>query len=416
MICDDGSRRDGWKQRLDLLLGAEHTVELLDDEFGVAFHELTKRRETARMLRGRQAEQLPLAELPEEDAWKNETAFDRADVLLVDYDLFQFSRDEYLTGAIVAYMARCYSGCGVIVSVNELGPNPFDLTLVDSTSSFADLTIGDVQIDNPGLWFGITDDSSSDRFRPWSWPALLDAAKRQVRRSEDAQRHLDEDVLDVTGLDAVRDRLPRSSIGWLERPHAADECTTLDDLARGKRLGYRRGDEAHSRQSVARVAAARAAKWIETAVLPLQDVLIDAPHLAQRNAALLEVERPEELESADWNVTTHIPTALEACGLRAAVLPHRHTASDWLSRPAFYWPKISATSELPGIAEPYRVPVVDLVFCEDISAFLRREEARRFVSKLDSSSPVRWLADPGNSRYTMLLRDVEYQPRTRLAL
>lgn len=414
MICDDESRRDGWKQRLDLLLGAEHAVELLDEDFEESFHELTKRRDHARGLRAGQAKPLPLTGLPDEDAWEAATAFDRADVLLVDYDLFAFNRDEYLTGAMVAYMARCYSGCGVIVGVNELGPNPFDLTLIDNTSSFADLTIGDVQIDNRGLWFGITDDPQPGRFRPWSWPALLDAAERQARRSNDAFGRLDEDVLEVTGLDTVRDRLPRSSIGWLEHAGEAGERTTLDDLARGKWLGYRRGDEAPSRQSVARVAAARAAKWMETAVLPLQDVLIDAPHLIQRNAALLDVDL-DELGTADWNVSTRIPTKHDGCGLRAEVLPHQHAAPEWLSRPAFYWPKISAASELPGIEEPYRVPVVDKVFCEDVSAFLSREEARRFVSKLDSSSPVRWVADPDKSGPTKL-RDVEYQPRTRLAL
>jgi hypothetical protein len=415
VICDDESRRDGWKQRLEPLFGDEHVVELLDDEFEDAFHELTKRRENARGLRAGRSERLPLAELPAEDAWDKETAFDRADVLLVDYDLFEFDRAQYLTGAIVAYVARCYSGCGVIVGVNELGPNPFDLTLIDNTSSFSDLTIGDAQLDNRGLWFGITDGRVSDRFRPWSWPALLDAVERQAGRAEDSFGRLDEHVLEVAGLDAVEDRLPRSALGWLERAGEAEERTTLDDLARGKRLGYRRGDEAPSRRSVARVAAARLAKWMETVVLPLQDVLIDAPHLVQRNAALLNVEHLEESKSADWNVTTVVPTAPEACGLRAEVLPHTHTAPDWLSRPAFYWPKISAASELPGIAEPYRVPAVDMVFCEDVSAFLRSEDARRFVSKLDSSSPVRWLADPDKAGHTML-SDVEYQPRTRLAL
>ena len=145
----------------------------------------TKRRDHARGFGQGKPEPLPLTGLPDEDAWEAATAFDRADVLLVDYDLFAFNRDEYLTGAMVAYMARCYSGCGVIVGVNELGPNPFDLTLIDNTDSFADLTIGDVQIDNRGLWFGITDDPQPGRFRPWSWPALLDAAERQARRSND---------------------------------------------------------------------------------------------------------------------------------------------------------------------------------------------------------------------------------------
>jgi hypothetical protein len=418
VICDDErSRRDGWKDRLESLLGAEHSVELLDDDFKESFHELTGRREGARRLRAG-AEGLAVDELPEEDDWGKTTAFDHADVLLVDYDLFEFQPTEYLTGAIVAYMARCYSGCGVIVGVNELGRNPFDLTLIDNTSSFADLTIGDMQLDNPGLWHGTNEGSSSGPFRPWCWPALIDAAERQARRSEEVLGHLDRHVLEFTGLTPVKDHLPRSSIGWLERAGETEKLTSLEDLARGGRLGYRRGDEAPSHRALARVAAARVAKWMETAVLPLQDVLIDAPHLIQRNAALLDVENfedPSELEGADWNVTTRIPAAPEGCGLRAEVLPHKYIAPDWLSRPTFYWPKINTTGELPGVDAPYRVPVVDRVFCEDLSAFLPRNEARRFVSKLDSSAPTRWIADPETSGHRELA-EVDYQPMTRLAM
>ena len=415
VICDDEkSRRVGWKEKLDSMLGAEHPVTLLGEEFATGFRELMKRREQARKLRTGQDEQLSLTDLPDEADWGEETAFDRADVLLVDYDLFAFEPEEYLTGAIVAYMARCYSRCGVIVGVNEFGPNPFDLTLVDNTSSFADLTIGEKQLDNPGLWFGIAQDSPSDRLRPWSWPALLDASERQAKRSEWVFERLDAHVLEETGLDVVHDRLPRSAIGWLELAGRAEERTTLAGLARGKRLGYRRGDEAPSRGSVARVAAARTAKWMETVVLPLQDVLIDAPHLLQRNAALLDAHL-DELDSADWNVSTRIPAGHDQCGLLTDVLPHAHTAPVWLSRPVFYWPKVSAASELRGVEAPYLVPAVDKVFCEDVSAFLPRDEARRFVSKLDSSSPVRWVASPIAPGRGWLM-EVDYQPISRLAM
>src|SRR4051812_38583181 len=94
-------------------------------------------------------------------------------------------------------------------------------------------------------------------------------------------------MLEVTGLSHLLTRMPRSAVGYLERAGEEDVRTTLDELARGARLGLRRGDEATSKQAVARIAAARTAKWLTRVVLPLQDVLIDAPHLVSRNAALL---------------------------------------------------------------------------------------------------------------------------------
>jgi hypothetical protein len=213
-------------------------------------------------------------------------------------------------------------------------------------------------------------------------------------------------------LAEVEERLPRSAIGLLERVGAPNERTTVEDLARGPRMGYGRGDETCSQRSVARVAAARGAKWVEGVVLPLQDVLIDAPHLAQRNPLLLDAE---DAASADWEVTTRIGVRHEDCGLRAEVLPYRHTAPDWLTRPAFFWPEVSTASDLPGVSDPYRIPAVDKVFCEDLSAFLPREQARRFVSKLDSSTPVRWLANPEASGNPKLL-EIDYQPVARLAM
>src|SRR5579872_7631420 len=43
---------------------------------------------------------------------------DTADIFIVDYDLVKAANEDYLTGETVAYLARCYSGCGVVVALN----------------------------------------------------------------------------------------------------------------------------------------------------------------------------------------------------------------------------------------------------------------------------------------------------------
>lgn len=409
LICDDEKgRRERWEEQLRELLEPDHQVVSISRDFGDHYRVLTQRRERARGLRSPDAT-VPLDELPLDDDW-TDTDFDAADVLLVDYDLFNFAHDNYLTGAIVAYLARCFSRCRTIVSVNEFGPNPFDLTLAGNPMSFADVTIGELQLSNPALWFGFpSDESSSSGFRPWTWQPLLDHAERQAARAQAVIDRLEEQLVDVTGLRGHGELLPRSTIGLLGLEGAR---ATLADVARGPQLGLRRGDEPGSKLALARIAAASGARWLERVVLPLQDVLIDAPHLVQRNAALLDTE---DVETANWSVTSRLPATHEACGLRPAALKHRHLAPLWLARPAFIWPGISTDSEVPGVADPFATPAVDTVFCEDVSAFIPRAQARRFVSKLDSSSPVRWIADPDQSGLVGL-HDVEYQPRARLAM
>src|ERR1700747_3508534 len=50
-----------------------------------------------------------------------ETCFDRAAILFVDYRLIDLKLEGFFTGEVVAYLARCFSGCGFIVGVNQFG-------------------------------------------------------------------------------------------------------------------------------------------------------------------------------------------------------------------------------------------------------------------------------------------------------
>ena len=50
-----------------------------------------------------------------------DTVFDRARILIVDYDLFEYKPEQLLTGDSIAYLARTYSDCGFIVGVTKTG-------------------------------------------------------------------------------------------------------------------------------------------------------------------------------------------------------------------------------------------------------------------------------------------------------
>lgn len=411
VICDDEEpRRNDWKTAIESQLDAHcvHEVTLLSGGkggFNEQYQQLLSRRSEARERRAKGERRVPFDRLPDDHEYEPND-FDSADVLLVDYDLYRFKKDEYLTGSVVAYLARCYSDAKLIVGVNEHGENPFDLTLADTPESFSDVIIGEKQLGNPLLWFG--QEKGMQAFRPWYWPPLLDLVTRLPKLTATVAVRLDEHVLDITGLGKVQKRVPRSALGYLERSHSRDEMTSLYDLAAGPRLGLHRGDEAMSKRALATIAAARTHKWLARVVLPLQDVLIDAPHLVSRNGALLN--------GGEHDDTARAPAAHNQLPLVEQLAEHAHQAPDWLSIPTYYWPLLSTQRDLPGVANPYDIPETELVFGEDISSFLPQQQARRFVSRLvDSSAPARWVADPRTSKIKGL-EDVEYQPGSRLAL
>lgn len=405
VICDDESdRRHQWKEGLEELLGDAVEVDMLS-ELEPAWHNLLKRRAIARCHRARPDVQVEFAELAERDPDEWDGPFDRADVLVVDYDLFGYEPESYLTGAIVAYVARCYSRCKVILGVNQYGRNPFDLTLRGDLESFSDQAVGDAQLFNPGLWTT----EPVDGFRPWSWVPLLDSVEAFDRRVRAVSTDPTAGVLTTSGLESVFSFMPRAVLGMLERFGDEEKVTSIIDLARGPRLGYRANDEAASRESVARVAAARLAHWNESAVLPLQDVLIDVPHLVQRNPGLLEGSPSSEALSH----TVDRRRSLDEFGLIDRLSQHVAASGDWLSRPVLLWPAIRTDRELPGVRNPREIPRLDSVFCEDLSRFVSSGSARRFMSALDSTVPARWVADPAELPE---VKEVEYRPLSRLAL
>lgn len=394
LICDDeAGRRDEWKEALEGLRPTLDgwVVELLGSDFADELQTLKDRE---------------LASRTGELDRKAESRFDAAQVLVVDYDLLQFEGSGWVTGENVAYLARCYSTCEVIVGVNLTGQeNPFDLTLVDHLDSFADVNIGAKQLTNPGLWGGPRSGLS-----PWSWPSLpnlVDAHRQRVVAVGDGGTKL----LDALGLRDVG--LPRHARQLIEAGGERDP--TFEEFARDSDLGLRGGDKPWQ-GTTARVAAARAAKWLETAVLPAQDLLIDAPHLAVRNPLLLAGAHDDPNA---WERTTDRGDPSGA--LIPALCRHSYGAPLWANRPLWRWAPLGGDTELPGVAEPWERPSPPYVFCEDISRFLPPEHARDFVvDDLPTSLPTRYVAKQGDPAVKELVGDdlssVQYGPKTRFAL
>lgn len=111
-------------------------------------------------------------------AWEQNgtNPLDNVDVLMVDFDLFE---TQGVTNADqVAYLARCFTTCGIIVVMNRFSHNPFDLTLKDYPASFSDPEFGQKQL---GSWYFVGN-------RPGKVRSLVLADLAQIGKENFQQR------------------------------------------------------------------------------------------------------------------------------------------------------------------------------------------------------------------------------------
>lgn len=401
LICDDvPSVREGWKKTLEKipLVKREFEVHILGDQFRDALKELEQRRRNARNTQAKAS------------SWKS-NIFDSASILIVDYDLLDFNKEDYITGEGVAYLARCYSRCGLIIALNQFGDNTFDLTLRCNPNSYADLNLGSKQLENVGLWR-----EPLKGFRPWYWPTLPSALEAFHRRVKGLKGNLDKSILSYLGFKKeFSESLPRSTrefLGSGDKP----ETVKFRKFVQESGNALRRKDHPADDESIARIAAARIAKWLERLVLSGQDVLVDAPHLVTRFPSLLS-GNIGRLET--WNKTTSLK-GLKSLGMQYSQLDQfRFKKIDWLSRPAWFWKPLSNLEDIDEVTDPWSTKTSGFVFCEDISQFLPSEEAREFVADLDSPFVRRFVADhnpKAEKRLGTSLKQVEYIPAVRFSI
>lgn len=379
---------------------------LLPDHFGDAVAGLEKRRAFSRGRNGKR-------EFNELEP----TRFDEPDILILDYDLLnpQSESQAFVTGERVAYLARCYSRCGLIIGLNQfanqMGKNGFDLTLKGHPESYADLNLGDEQLVNEGLW-----SEPWKGFRPWYWPMLPQAGDSLENRLREVQSNLDEPILSFLGFpDEIARILPRSTLEFLGKIKAPEK-TTFKDFVLKSGNGLRGKDKPLNDEVIARIAAARIAKWLERLVLPGQDILVDAPHLVSRFPSLLKGKR-EDVNR--WNKTASF-AAVSKLGINhEAIEKFKFSRENWLSRLAWFWPQLSGFEKIEEVRVPWSMNRPGWVFCEDVSQFLSRDAAREFVADLPSQFVRRFVVDwesKAGRRFAGELKKVEYAPRVRFSL
>jgi len=377
-------------------------VGLSEDEFDVALILLDEFEEISKSMNERRRQ------FRNEGRWEHdgENPLDDVSILIVDFDLFE--TDKYLDAEEVAYLARCFTTCGIVVILNRYGHNRFDLTLKDYLDSFADLDIGQDQLGNLSLWYDQKED-----FAPWYWPALPAYAREYEQRVADVERAIREkrsfwNVLDFP--DDIRRILPTALVQVLGNDvedARFDRFVVESDyglLNKDRERVY--GDEGRPSdpETISRIAAARIGKWLEWSVLPEQSILVDAPHLVERLPSLIEGDS-EDIKT--WNGVAKRHTA-EAPNLRMGLIePFRLKASHWLSKPVWFWPKVVECEDIDDVREPWNTRPPEWRFCEDTSRFCSEDQVVSFKAQTYS---------PFGYRYVERIDGVEYWPRERFAM
>ena len=395
---DEGLKKAGQSQNFDI-------VPLKNNAFQESISVLEQRRIAFRDKKN----------ICREESTKNGAEeIDNASIFIIDYDLLGSQVGESplgsLTGEIVAYLVRCFSKCKLIVGLNQYGSNPFDLTLRGDLDSFADLNLGEDQLDNPYLWKG---DWGGDRrkFRPWHWPNLSDALRNFNKRVEEVEKNMDTLICEFLGFDRELFRLlPREIVQFIEKQEQKEHFqTTFREFVTDSGNGLRFKDSKALEKGIndhvlARVGAARISKWLERLVLPEQDILVDAPHLISRYPSLIT---GNDQKIHTWNKIAQLVSADELALNTDLIKDYQFPKKHWVSRPVWFWDKVRECERVREVIEPWLTVKPDWVFCEDTSYFYHRENCREFLA--DTASPF-------TRRFVKYFDAVDYRPRVRFSL
>ncbi|TFG82699.1 MAG: hypothetical protein E4G74_02310 [Erysipelotrichales bacterium] len=332
---------------------------------------------------------------------EGECILDETSILIIDYDLFELGLYGPLKADGLIYQARCFSDCGLIISLNkDQRLNPFDLTLMGDVESFADWDLGSKQMRNAGLWT-----TTFSGFRPWYWPIMPKALESFESRADEIVGKLDDPILEQLGLSSV-EGLSESAVRFLGSK--AGEITFNDFFTNsGKCLSGKDCENSNlvTDKRRASIIASRLGKWMELNVLPGQDILIDAPHLVSRYPSLLRGS-PDAIES--WNATTAISDKITDAIDTGKISKYEFRAANWFSRPVWYWNKIMNSDEIPEVGEPWTFKESSYAFCEDSSRFHPKEECTMFVARGVSEFSMRFLKHFGT--------DVDYYPKKFISI
>lgn len=336
---------------------------------------------------------------------------DDCDLLFIDADLRDSPAVKLASGKDLAYSIRCFTEAGSIVVLNADGQNSFDLTLKGDRESFGDLHIGSDQLANPGIWKM----PPQQRFRPWEWPLLW----RETQLHKERMKRLLElpdfnlpiaQLLDASVADI--EALSPDVASFLTTERVKDDTplkdlTLLDFILRSEFALARKDaavvaeDPTRYTREIARVATARLSKWVNRVLLPTQDVLVDAPHLALRFPSVLKGSS-DQVDTFSKTICLDLGPEVSADDLgtlgfedpNGELSRHRLKASIWSDRP-LWWGRRLNDSELKEAKEPWLYEPPPFAFCEDASVFLPEDRAIAFSSTLETPYRLRYVAkDP----------------------
>lgn len=334
------------------------------------------------------------------------------DLLIIDYDLLGLETENaaaWSTGAEVAYAARLMCPIGPIVVVNQFGTSAFDLTMKRTIASYADLDVGSTQITARGLWStkGFTN------FRPWSWPNLNVEASRFKSMYELVQANLNESVINFLAFDLEDFEAPNflshemagllgikqgSEISFRDLAKKVSGVSVYNILEKDQKIVESMPDE-----QLARLATCIVWRWLEKVVLPSQLVVIDLPHLVSRFPWILS-------NSSDVGAWAELSTLETPAGLVDGLAECLYDHQGLFSRPVYWLEKVRRKFPMPDDFDISKVP--DLVFCEDSSKFVARNDAVSFPSDLAGFDNERWVENDLECEG----KDVNYEPQSYLLM
>lgn len=387
---DDYERTERWSDDLNGLSYINRDFDVLSmtiDEFKDTIKELLRRR----------------SEIIEKGSYEpGELALDEITIFMLDFILINREKEINTSGALTAYLARCFSECLYFIGINQFtgatsrGKNTFDLTMKGHPEFFYDLHLGDDQLTNKGLW-----DQDFEGFRPWYWPILNQSVIKFKRRIAEVSSNIEEPISEVLGFSDEINYFPDSVNNFL----GGDPTTiSFKDFVLTSEKGINIQDNRLPQENITRIAAARISTWLEYVVLQRQDILIDAPHLVTRYPSLLLGDH-EDIEV--WNSTTKIGNYDELNLDHSKIDKYRFKKDFWLSRPVWFLGDLQEDEEIIEVANPWKKEEVNFCFSEDSSKFLPKDMCSRFESDFNSSYKRRFIK---KDRY----EDVEYRPRLKL--
>lgn len=347
--------------------------------------------------------------------------FDTADVLIVDYRLEYLEGESgFVTGEELARLSRIYSDCGFIVVLNEppYGLKRFDLTFKSYYDSFADFQINSEFIDSPGLW---TDSSEIEpHFRPWTWPVIPIALEKFERRTKELAENFENSIFDFFSLRDDLNLLPIEVRSFIDdTPEGTRTFAQFVEVSQHARRSAK--DRYGTEKARIRVGAARVSHWLERMVLPLQEPLIDAPHLATRFPSLVNGR-----DLGSWNRTVQSVSGKNSKWMNSKngkiLGKHLFNRENWITRAAWHGYRINDDPDIQEVLHPLDTDAPLFIFCEDISRFMEPPMTRWVSADLPASNRMRWVVDPnklparGFSKLKKELSEIPYEPALKFAM